>query len=158
MTQLLGETYAGAKARRRQGRFLALIWGCWWTFFLMALSFPFLRLGCGAWPSQFATGQIVEVVWLALLVSMPWITFALAWRHETFGGLVLCTEGLLLLVVTVTTISQTAESLPLGRDVVALPCVAAIGASLALPPLAAGLLLLSARLRSRGEAADSTDV
>jgi hypothetical protein len=53
----------------------------------MVLSFPFVRLGCAAWESYFGPGLIVELVRLALVMCIPWVTFALAWRHETLGGL-----------------------------------------------------------------------
>jgi hypothetical protein len=157
MTQLASDPSAKAARRRRQGRFVALLWACWWTFSLMALWAPFLRLGCGAWGSQFAANPIMEIVWLALLLCVPWITFALTWQHEAIGGLVLGIEGLLLTVVMLGAMGQAASALPFEREIVALPCVGTIAATLCLPPLGAGFLLLSACRGSRGAEVEVQD-
>ena len=128
---------------------LALLWACWWNFSLMVLSFPFLRLGCAAWESQFGPRVIVELLRIAVVMCIPWVTIALAWRHETLGGLALCAEGLLLSVLLLLAIGQAAQGATLGPQLLLLPCAAGLAMSLALPPLGAGLLLLFASTGTR---------
>jgi hypothetical protein len=134
---------------------VALLWACWCNFSLMALSFPFVRLGCAASQSYSIPSQMLEFVRLALVMCIPWVTFALAWRHETLGGLALCAEGLLLSVVMLLAIGQTWQGVTLGPQLLVLPCAAGIAMSVALPPLWAGLLLLSAGMGGREAEATS---
>ena len=113
---------------RHIARILALIWAGWWTFFGLA--------------SGLAEG--VSPAGVLAHAALPGLAFlagaAVAWRWETVGVVLLILEGLSVLVAYPI---MTCAHFPLATIVFVL-------LTMALPPIAAGLLFLlgSRRLRT----------
>ena len=117
---------------RDTGRVLALVWAGCCTLYVAALTSLVLDMNPGLPAPSFCLS------YAALPILLPWASVFIAWRWQSIGGLMLIAGGLFYLVQAHTTAA-------LGRPTAC--CV--VPALLGFLPLAAGLLLLAARLETR---------
>lgn len=103
MTEVQDSTNRAAKWMRQ----IALIWACWWTFYIVAgvvlldslVSFNATILFQDAPPLREMTplGPWFCVM-VPLLVLIPWVSVAIARRWGAVGGVILVLEGLLVFI------------------------------------------------------------
>ncbi len=111
----------------RVARVLALVWACWWTFFMLAS-------GAGGGFKGVLTNAPNALPGLVFLISV-----AIAWKWEAVGGIVLMVESLLILIVY-----------PLFvRGELPLSGIIFVMLTLGLLPLVAGILFLVSWQRTR---------
>jgi len=124
------------KWMRYAARTLALLWAGWWVFFGLASGL----------------GEGLSPVGILIHTALPGLVFlvsvALAWRWETVGGVVLILEGVFVLIAYPV---MTYDHFPLATIIFVL-------LTMALPPLAAGLLLLISGQKSKAPEINTSNI
>jgi ribosomal protein L40E len=145
---------------RRIARILALTRAGWWTLFIIALVFWLYM--CTAYGATIAARDRPSLTKmtplgsgfcgvLPVLLLIPWVTTAIAWRREGVGGVVLVLEGLLAFFVLPIVFAPPHGLFGFEPGAwpepgyASLPCTLPI----ALPSLLIGILFLTSWWRSR---------
>jgi hypothetical protein len=118
------------------GRVLAFVWACCTLLYFVGLTSDVLAMNSGVPAVPFCLS------YAGIPIFIPWVTVLIAWRWQTVGALILLASGLPYLV----------EAYRMAGVLMTTTC-SVILAPLGLLPIAAGVLLLAARVTGHSDVA-----
>jgi ABC-type molybdate transport system permease subunit len=148
MTEVEDATERKLKWIRRIARILAVIWASLWTLVIGAF-LSLLVLMCVFDVAQ-PLGECVAGVSIVFppVVFLLWVPFAIAWRWDRVGGVVLVLQGFVVHIGTaILVILTVAQGLEASISKYAQALIVAI--PIALPPWVLGILFLAGWWKSR---------
>jgi len=127
----------GRTGLRDTGRVLTFVWACCSLLYFAGLTSDVLATNSGVPAVPFCLS------YAGIPIFMPWVTVLIAWRWQTVGALILLASGLPYLV----------EAYRMAGVLMTTTCSVVL-APLGLLPIAAGVLLLVARLSGSNDATE----